>query len=254
MKELEQIRDLTVWHWNATQWLVIATDNLVGIGEQAHDDFTATAEEVGYFTARVALFELLAAGATPELLINTVGIGGKYKERMTWGIREALREARLPHDFPITGSTETNLVPSTTALGITIIGQVTSDGFRPGTAVLHDEVWLFGIPKSAPNDPVFRTDTTSISFDQLHHLRTIPAVREILPVGSHGAEYEAEQLAITANLRFTRRSVDKEEWMKKSGGPATAALVVGALSEHPEWRILSSQIPCTFLGRLEGYR
>lgn len=252
MHGLMQIRDLTIWKWTTKEWLVFATDNLTGIGERPHDKFAATPEDVGYFTARVALFELLASGAIPKLVIDTVSVGGTYGKRTIAGIREAVREAGLPDTFPITGSCEDNMTATITALGITAIGQVLQTAFRPGTVRAGDEIWLVGIPKCAPHDHVFRGDRECVSFSQLQILLSMNTVREILPVGSRGANYEAQQLATTAGLRFLPQPTAAEEVATKSGGPATVVLAAGKLSNDLNWHNFCKQIPCLYLGILEG--
>ena len=259
MGELTQIRDLTIWKWTRQEWLVFATDNLTGIGKLAFDQFEAPPEDVGYFTARVALFELLSSGATPQMVIDTASAGGSerssYTERIVSGIREAVQEAGLPDVFPITGSSEDNILSPITTLSVTAVGQVFQADFRPGTVRAGDEVWLVGIPKSAPHDPVLRSDKTSVSFRQLLDLLGMNAVREALPVGSRGAIYEAHEMAATAGLRFLHRPQivpgNREGIATKSGGPATAVIVGGRLSLDPRWHTICSQIPCYHLGQLE---
>ncbi len=247
---LTQIRDLIIWKLNPKEWLVFATDNLAGIGELTHDRFAASAEDAGYFTARVALFELLTSGAAPTLIIDTVSAGGTYGERIIAGIRAAVREAGLPDEFPVTGSTESNVPIAVTALGVTVVGHVPPPTLRLGSARAGDEVWLVGTPKSAPHDQVLRGDPASVSFSRLHRLLAMSSVREVLPVGSRGAVREAQQLATTTGLRFLPLPTAAEEIATKSGGPATAVLVAGRLSGDPHWRGVSTQIPCLHLGNL----
>lgn len=259
MGECTQVRDLTIWQWTSEEWLVFATDNLVGIGELALDQFTAPPEDVGYFTARVALFELLSSGAVPQMIVNALSTGdtggGSYGERIVKGIREAVHEAGLPGDFPITGSSESNITSLITTLSVTAVGRVFEKDFRLGTVRAGDEVWLVGIPKSAPQDTVQRVDERSISFSQLLGLLAMNAVREVLPIGSRGAMYEARSMATTAGLRLVQRPQrvqgDVEGIETKSGGPATAVVVAGKLAHDPQWQHICSQIPCHQIGQLE---
>lgn len=258
MGELTQIRDLIIWKWTSEEWLVFATDNLAGIGELAFDQLSAPPEDVGYFTAKVALFELLSSGAIPQMIIDTVSAGDSggdsYGERIMTGIREAVQEAGLPVDFPITGSFEKNISSPITTLSVTAVGRVFQAAFRPGTVRARDEVWVVGIPKSAPHDHVMRMDETSVSFTQLLDLLDMNAVREVLPIGSRGAIYEAQEMAATAGLRFLQRSQieyrNAEVIATKSGGPATAGIVAGRLSHDPRWHNICIQIPCHYIGQL----
>ena len=259
MGELTQIRDLTIWKWTSEEWLVFATDNLAGIGELVFDQFTAPPEDVGYFTARVVLFELLSSGVIPQMIIDTMsaGSGGdSYGKRIVAGIREAVQEAGLPDGFPITGSSENNILSPITTLSVTAIGHVFQAAFRPGSVRAGDEVWLVGIPKAAPHDHVLRMDKTSVSFTQLFDLLAINSVRETLPVGSRGAIYEAQEMAVTAGIRFLQSSQivhrNVEGIATKSAGPATAVIVAGRLSYDSRWHNICRQIPCHQIGQLEG--
>ncbi len=261
LKPTMTMRDLTVWPLADEQWLVFATDNLVGIGELAFDQAQATPEEVGYFTARVALMELIASGATPMLLIDTMSGGDPkeeaYARRMLTGIREAVAEADLPPTFTITGSSEKNIVIPVTSLSLTVIGHVAPSAFRVGTSCVDDEVWLIGVPKSAPEDRVTREDTTIVSFSLLHELSSLACVHEIVPIGSRGAMAEAKTMAeIGQDLRFcpknTEASLEERKFWTKSAGPATALLVAGTkLSQDQRFIQIAKQIPSVWLGDME---
>ena len=262
LKPTMTMRDLTVWPLADEQWLVFATDNLVGIGELAFDQAQATPEEVGYFTARVALMELIASGATPMLLIDTMSGGDPkehaYARRMLTGIRDAVAEAALPPTFTITGSSEKNIVIPVTTLSLTVIGQVAPSAFRVGTSYVDDEVWLIGVPKSAPHDQVLREDSTHVSFSHVQQLLALAAVHEVLPIGSRGALAEATMLAETTDkLRFRPKdlitTVELAPIFTKSAGPATALLVSGArLSQNPQFQVVIAQLPSVWLGDLEA--
>jgi hypothetical protein len=254
LQQTTKVRDLTVWKLTEENWIVIAIDGLGGIGQMPYDEVAAEPQDVGYFTARVALFELLSANVTPNILINSLSVGGIYAKKIVDGIREAALEAGLGDDFPITGSSEDNVPAKLTALGVTAMGSVERQAFWPGKAMPEDEVWLVGKPKSAPADAVYRGDSTSISFSQLKRLQTIPNLHEILPVGSKGAFWEASQIAATAGLRWSPFTIDSTDIGLHSGGPATAVVIAGQFTSEPEWVKLSSELPCRRLGTLEKTR
>ncbi len=249
--QMRKVRDLTVWEWTNEEWIIFSADSLGGIGERVHDVYRAMPEDVGYFTARVGLFELLAAGATPTLLVDTLSVGGEYASRIITGIRDAVIEAGLPESFPITGSSEDNVQAEVTAVGLTLIGRVTKVNFRPGCSVHGDEVWLIGMPKSAPNDDVFREDKSTISFAQLREITHLANVHDILPIGSKGCYDEALQMARSAGLQFLLDPFVDKNLLVKSGGPATSVMVAGNLSNLEYFRNLQKQLPCTYLGILE---
>ncbi len=251
MQKIVQVRDLTVWQSTDDEWLVFAIDGLSGIGELLYDEVIASPEDVGYFTARVVLFELLAANVIPQIIVNTLSAGSSYGDRIIAGIRAATVAAGLPLDFSITGSSEDNLNVQITSVGITAIGRVTKQTFRSGTAQVGDAVWLVGIPKSAPIDHVYREDPAIVSFSQLRQLLVMKEVHELLPIGSKGATFEAEQMAKTAGLHFTPATTLQTAIATHSGGPATAVIVVGTEVSEPTWKNLRKELVWTMLGKLE---
>lgn len=60
-ESISRVRDLILWETQAPAGLVIASDNVAGIAALPQDRYYCPPEDVGYFTARVVLFELLAA-------------------------------------------------------------------------------------------------------------------------------------------------------------------------------------------------
>lgn len=54
------------------QYLAIACDSCGGVGSKEMDLVPASPQIVGYYTARVALMEVLSIGALPMALINTL--------------------------------------------------------------------------------------------------------------------------------------------------------------------------------------
>ncbi len=251
-QKIIQVRDLTVWKLSDDNWIVIATDGLGGIGQQPHDEVFALPQDVGYFTARVALFELISANVSPNILINTLSVGGSYANQIVDGIREAAMDANLGSDFPITGSSEDNVPAKLTALGVIAMGSVNMRRFSPGSAKPGDEVWLAGEPKSAPKDQVYRGDSTSVTFAQLRAMKTIQNLRDIIPVGSKGANYEASQIAASAGLIWLPSPIADTDIGLKSGGPATSVVVAGRFTDEPLWNQLCNEIPCTKLGVLKN--
>ncbi|MDA8336069.1 MAG: hypothetical protein M0Z41_13980, partial [Peptococcaceae bacterium] len=86
---INRVRDLILWETEDPATLVIASDNLGGIGSLPQDKYSCPPEDAGYFTARVVLFELLAAGALPRLMLFNLANGGDYARRILQGVREA---------------------------------------------------------------------------------------------------------------------------------------------------------------------
>ena len=70
----KRCRDLSIIAIGEEKVLVIACDCAGGIGPKAGDAIKVSAEIIGRFTARVALMEVLAIGAEPISLVNTLSV------------------------------------------------------------------------------------------------------------------------------------------------------------------------------------
>jgi hypothetical protein len=241
------VRDLILWDIQTPVTLVVASDNLGGIGSLAQDKYACPPEDVGYFTARVVLFELLAAGALPRLMLFNLANRGDYARQVLQGVHEALVEAGLPGDFPVNGSSEKNVATEMTALGLTLIG-TRADNFRPGGARPGDGLWLVGMPKSAPHDRVARGDPEMCGFDHLKLLAENPAVHDLVPVGSGGARPGIAELARRARLQ-SLVDPDCAGLLARSGGPATA-VVVASTDADPMPADLGNALPVRRVGTL----
>ena len=243
--QLTRVRDLILWETGAPSTLVVASDNLGGIGSLPRDRYFCPAEDVGYFTARVVLFELLAAGAAPRLMLFNLANAGEYGRLILLGVREALQEAGMPGDFPVNGSSEKNVTTDMTALGLTLIG-TRGGNFRPGRARAGDRLWLVGRPKSAPHDRVVRGDAEMCGFDHLHFLSRQPGVHDMVPVGSGGGRPEIDAVARSGGLQVVTES-GFDDLLTRSGGPATAlvaavapeaaSVLAGLGASVPVWRV-----------------
>ena len=100
---------------------IIASDISSGIGRQAHDVLHVPYAMVGAFATRVAMLEILCAGGTVKAIQYLVG--GAYDTvvvPVTEGIQEELERAGV--EVPINGSHESNMIVSTTSVGITALG------------------------------------------------------------------------------------------------------------------------------------
>lgn len=244
---VRQVRDLSVLALTADSVLVVACDSLGAIGPKPGDAVHVTADVVGYFAARVPLLEVLCAGATPVLVVNALAVEWEPTGRaILAGVRDACSEAGLDAAAAITGSTEENVATNQTGVGVTVLGVASRSGLRPGTARGGDNLYLIGTPKSAPEQHVERSDPEMVTFADVLALLEQPAVHDLLPVGSRGAQWEARQLADSAHLTLqldTTLDAATSALLERSGGPATALLV--AASATPLTRA-----PLWYLGRL----
>ncbi|HUW64919.1 MAG TPA: AIR synthase related protein [Spirochaetia bacterium] len=247
---ITRVRDLILWEMVSPAPLVVASDSLGGIGTLPQDSYPCSPQDAGYFTARVVLFELLAAGAIPRLMLFCLANGGEYARLILEGIRQALDEAGMPGDFPVNGSSEKNVVTQMTAVGITLIG-VRGEDFRPGKARAGDHLWLVGRPKSAPHDQVVRGDPQICGFSHLQFLTGQPGVHDIVPVGSGGARPEIDALARQSVLEAV---IDPgcADLLARSGGPATALVAAVAPAAASILAGLGASLPVQRVGALDS--
>ncbi len=224
-ERIYQVRDLTKINLQGDFALIIAVDSDGGIGPLQGDTIYCPAYQLGRFAIRVPLLEILSAGATPVAAFDMLttkmeGVGAE----IIAGIRDELKDAGLPETFPLSGSTEDNVPTIMTGIGTVIIGLVKQQDFRPGSSQPSDLILCIGKPKSAPEDTVRQDDSEIVHHKDVINLLKIDGVHDILPVGSHGVAFEANQLAQTAGLTFysaTNVAIN----LTKSGGPSTCVLV-----------------------------
>ncbi|MDO9534969.1 MAG: hypothetical protein Q7J85_06470 [Bacillota bacterium] len=221
---ITSFRDLILAPLGANEILVIACDSLGGVGPKPHDNVKTPADVVGKFTVRVPLMEVLACGASPFAVVNTLNVEMEPTGTgFIKGIREEIMMAGLSDDIAITGSTEENTTTCQSGLGITVIGRAAKSELRLGKSGAGDLVVCMGWPKvgSEVLDGTENADPVLVK-----KLLTLPYVREILPVGSCGVLYEAELLALGSGNRLALMPFPNIDLQKhKSAGPSTCILV-----------------------------
>jgi selenophosphate synthetase-related protein len=93
---IENERDITIIDLgNGEQgyYLIISCDVSGGIGSQKGDFVQTSGEIIGSFTTRVALMEVLAVGASPISVINTLTTSfEKGGQEIIQGIKEKVEE------------------------------------------------------------------------------------------------------------------------------------------------------------------
>ena len=223
-------RDLLLLPLDPDQWLVIACDAAGGAGPKPADSVHCPAEAVGRLTARVALMELVAAGATPMALVCTAcvepsptGVG------LLAGVMAEAALVGLPPEA-VTGSSEKNLPTSQTALGVTAVGRVARDRLRPGRARPGDLVVAIGRPKVGAD---VRADDPEIAdLPLVQGLAAQAGVYDILPVGSRGIAVELADLAASAGLQPLLQPAPGWD-LAASAGPATCVLAAISAAAYP---------------------
>jgi len=221
-------RDVEVVSINQAQYLVASCDSCGAIGMKDLDAFKIPWTVTGRLTTRVALLEVLASGAMPQMM--TVAISNEPDptgDRILEGVREELKAAGLS-TLPMAISTEKNMFTQQTGLGISVIGVVDKKQLRIGTALSGDDVYCVGLPKVGLelNNP---EDSEIVQVKDLQSLLDNIGIHDIVPVGSSGILTEAQQLAKSVNCQL---SVDPACVLDldKSAGPSTCLIFTSTSS------------------------
>ncbi len=250
---IKDIRDLTVLEINQDTKLIFAVDSDGGIGSKELDAVQVDNELLGYFAARVPLFEIIAANSRPLFVIDALCVEMEnFGEKIIAGIKKACSRAGFPGLY-ITGSTEENVPTRQTGVGLTAAGVITGADWTIGSSQRGDILGLAGVPKSAPEDEVRIDDSEIISFADLLKIRESPKVRDVLPVGSKGVKFEIKELCDSADLTYELNSNNKTDSLKLSysAGPATC-LVFTAADKNTAVNLNNQlQAPVTVLGRIK---
>lgn len=223
---VRRVRDLTVVDV-AGGSLVVACDSVGGIGPKPHDTVRSTARITAHFAARVALLEVLCAGATPTLVVDTLTVEANPQGReMIEAIVELAGEVELAPER-VTGTTEDNVPTHATGIGISVLGDVVTGGLRPGTSRSGDAVVCLGVPRSAPDDELYPGHPDVVAVSDLKALLDSDLVHDALPVGSKGLAWEVPQLAETTGLTVRWRA-NADVPTRRSAGPSSCVLVTCA--------------------------
>lgn len=218
-----KFRDLTIMDLTEDMMMVIACDSAGGIGKKENDVVKVDPEILGYYTTQGPLMELLSVGASPVCVVDNLGVEmDDTGENLLRGIRKALKPLGLDEDLMITGSTEENIPVSQTFIGITIVGLLEKSKWRIKRPKEGDILVAVGIPLVGHELVNYKGETfsTEILLDLINR----PYVKDIIPVGSKGLEYEMGVLANTNNLGYQLYE-DITLDVKKSAGPSTCGII-----------------------------
>lgn len=220
--EVKKIRDLSLIDIDAQRTMVIACDSCGGIGIKDGDALKIPTIYVAKFTVRVAIMEVICAGA--EIITITNAVCNEMENtglEVIKGIKEELKAAGIS-DMILTGSTEENFKTISTGIGITAIGMGNKNKLKVNSIRNEAVIVSIGLPKVG-NKINLNKDDEIIDYIDIKKLVKSDYVYEIVPVGSKGIAYEAELLASNNGftLEFkTELSVD----IYKSGGPSTCVI------------------------------
>lgn len=218
--KVSKYRDLSLLEME-NRTLVVACDSNGGIGSKEGDIIKVDTYTTARYTLRVVLMELFSFGAKASLITNCVC--GEMHPTASEMIRGLLDEMALVGigEEHLTGSTEENTKTIMTAVGITAIGYIegrfTKTMLPPNTNVICVGKLKVG------NEIKDCYDKEIVSYEDIRIMRSLGGVHEIVPVGSKGVFYEADNLAkMNDKIFIPTTSCDVD--LYKSAGPATACL------------------------------
>ena len=204
---------------------MIGCDSAGGIGPKPLDKLKVSGYILGKFTARAALMEVLAVGASPLCVVDALGVEPyPLGKEILEGIREEAKLAGLDPELAVTGSTEKNIVVEQTGIGVTVIGTCQKDQLKIGTSQPDDIVAAIGLPSVGDQVLIAEKENQIAETTDLLKLLNLTFIHEIIPVGSTGILHELKTLAEGAKLNFKlfdQTVVD----INKSAGPSTVILV-----------------------------
>lgn len=245
---VSRFRDLLYWVDGANAY-VLACDSNAGIGQRPHDALDQTPFDTGYSAAKVPLMEVLASGAVPFVLADALG-GPRdaYGQQILDGIAAAVAEVDAVVE--LTGSDETNVATRQTSVGVTVIGRTAASGLRLGTARPGDLVTVVGVPRDGLQVPYAEGQPDVATVRDVQQVARLPFVHEILPVGSRGVRYEAEQLAVGARAELQLRAPAGLDLTISAG--ASTCFLVALPPEHVAALDVAVRPPVTVIADLAG--
>ncbi|WP_034601372.1 AIR synthase related protein [Clostridiisalibacter paucivorans] len=247
--DIKNFRDLTLIEISDDTIFVISCDSCGGVGEKSEDIVNTSVDIVGYFTAKVALAEILAVGARPITLVDTLSVEmNDTGKRILEGVKRALGEINIDQDIAVTGSTEENFHTIQTGIGVTVIGVMHKDDFRKTVAEDGAVIVVAGEPLMGQE--ILENSDKIVSLNDILTLKQASEVLEILPVGSKGILNELKTMAKDAGLEFTLNQ-DIGIDINKSAGPASC-IILAVRPECVDNIKQSVSIPVNEIGRFLG--
>ncbi len=191
---------------------IVTTDNSGGIGEKQADIVHTTDRLTAYFSTRVCLLEQWAAHAMPTTVLLHNFSGSASWHNYVAGIEDVFTETSMPPP-PISGSSETNISLSQSAIAITMIGQ------QQERITSKDCEWYtYGYP--LVGDEVLQNPEKIASLQKLNQALKEGCIQQLWPVGSRGILHEIRILTKTSTAEITTH-LD----IHKSAGPSTVVLL-----------------------------
>ena len=249
---IEKYRDIQLIEKDAHHYLAIACDVSASIGPKENDLVKVTGEIAGYYAAAVPIIELLAIGAIPISVVDTLGVEMQgIGEHVIEGIREAMREGDVD-PMCLTGSTEDNIPTTSTTVGVTVIAQLNKDLLEAYKPRVGQGVYVVGKPKVGQvylEEEIIGHMGEVLKIATVKGTRHEPHIGHILPIGSKGIAYELSVLLETFQLAVEPTSPVGIDLMA-SAGPA-ACMLVTCDSIGEAYLREKVRLPVTYLGKLK---
>lgn len=193
-----------------TNGLIIAADNSGSVGSKEHDAVYVPYETVGYFSARVALMECVAAGGKPFAAVLQNFSGNEAWQPLCEGVKKAAREMGCTLD--LTGSSESNFQMNQSATGIVVLGhqEKETNQFDP------QNVCYGVIGKPLVGAEVIENPKAIAPLSVFKKMAEMQEVKSIMPVGSKGIRHEL--------IKMSGKNGACELDLDKSAGPSTCFL------------------------------
>jgi hypothetical protein len=191
---------------------IITTDNSGGIGEKIGDHISVPDKVTSHFAARVALLEQWAANAEPVTVLIHNFSGSKSWEKYVQGVEDLFREAGLKSPT-ITGSSETNMDLTQSAVAVTMIG-------KKNPAPLHDNIQWFTYGTPLVGNEVSEHPNKIANLRKIREAMDVGIIEKIWPVGSRGILAEVKEMMQSDEL-----SVESIVDLNKAAGPSTVVIV-----------------------------
>lgn len=221
--DIKKVRDLIIISIDEEKAMIIACDSCGSIGNKEYDVLKVEPFITGKYGVRVGLLEVMAANAQVVTVIDNVCAEMEPTGRkIIRGIESELSNAGLTN-VALGGSTEENFPAFSTGLGVTVIGIANKKDIKVNSIEKSSVIYSVGVPKVG-SELDYYDDKDIFQYSTLKELLSKGGVYEIVPVGSKGILYEAQELARSNNRVFTLEC-DSNIDIHRSAGPATIAIV-----------------------------
>lgn len=203
------------------RYILTSIDIAAGVGGLKFDKLNVNLEVIAYFTARVALLDILAAGASPIQVAFSTSLAKKNCSHIIDGIEQVLDDWSIDLNNRITWSTEDNFKASQTAISIMITAIAESVKLKWLNISKGDNLFVVGEP--LVGSEVLKNKGGIINSNDFESLINACSVKNIIPIGSGGAIDRIKSIQNKTDLTFNSLNKEIEN---KSAGPATAVLVI----------------------------